>query len=265
MAETRRLYQAQYRTELENETTHSGEPTTQDAGDSNTSPNDLASTPEEGSWKKRYGDLRSHSNSLTERIRSLETQLQDANKKEFKLPSSPQEMDAFRSRYPDVFRYMETIAMQQILNNSDVITSETKKQQEELETVKRELGYKKILSAHPDFEEINLSEAFHEWARTQPEEIQKWLFESSDPVKCIKALDIYKAETEFKKARTVQPRPRQGADTLVQSRSNVALADDSGKKVWKASEIEKMHPKLFEQHEADIEAARAQGRIDLYA
>lgn len=260
----RQLYQGQYRTELENETTQTDESTNLDGETSITSTPDPALTPEENSWKHRYADLRRHDNSKTERIRLLERQLQDAQKQEgFKLPSTEQELVAFEQRYPDVFRHIVSIARKQLLSERDSISQETRRTEEELEKVKMELGLKRILQVHPDFEELNLSEDFHIWARKQPEQIQDWLFRNSNPELCIKALDLFKVETNHKVAP--KPRTNRGADNLVQSRSSVALADDSGKKLWKASEIHRLHPSQFEKYESEIEAARREGRIDLHA
>lgn len=263
MADTkRRLYQAAYRTDLEDQTTQLNEPGSPDGGNSNTSNDGL--TPEEGSWKKRYGDLRSHSNSLTERIKTLELQLASAQKKDFQMPSTQAELQEFTARYPDVVRHMRSLAMQELLQERQNLVTEKQQQEQSLEQVKRELGYNKILSAHPDFEQVNLSEQFHEWAQLQPKQIQDWLFESTDPALCIKALDLYKAEMNFKAKPATRPAAK-GADTLVANRSTIELTTDGGKRIWKASEIQKMHPKDFEKYEDAIELARTEGRIDLYA
>lgn len=257
----RKLYQGNYRTELENETTQNDEPTNLDGENSNTSNTDPALTPEESSWKKRYGDLRSHSNTITERLKLLERQLQDTQKEQgFKYPSTEAELIAFEQRYPDVFRHIRSIAMKQLLTERDTLSQETKRTEEELDNIKRELGHKRIIQAHPDFEELNLSEKFHVWAQSQPTQIQDWLFSSSDPNLCIKAIDLYKAENNYRK-----PRQSTGADVAINSRSSVKMADDSGKRIWKASEIQKMHPKDFEKYESELEAARREGRIDMAA
>jgi len=64
-----------------------------------------------------------------------------------------------------------------------------------------------------------------------------------------------------KKVKT--PSRRQNTDVLVRTNTPVEIDGDAGgKRTWKASEIAKMHPKFYEQHEEEIELARREGRID---
>lgn len=252
MAETkRRAYQAAYRDTLEE----------QDTQVQAQEPDPIS--PEENSWKKRYGDLRSYNNNLNNRVKELETQLNAANQKEIKLPSTKQELEAFAQRYPDVFRHIRSVALTELVQERENITSQTKVVAEELEQLKRDRGLQKILSVHKDFNEINNSEAFHAWAETQPKNIQDWVYEDADPDLCIRAIDLYKADMKVK--QPVTP-PRQRADVQVRTRGTIEVPDASGdKRLWKASEIAKLHPKQFEAMEAEIEAANREGRIDLSA
>lgn len=258
----RTLYRGDYRSTLEDPDTLVNEPTDPENGDtSNTDP----ITPEETSWKKRYGDLRSHQQTLNERIKTLETQLQSAQHKEVKIPSTKEELELFAHKYPDVFRHIQSIAMAELLREKGSMVSETEIVRQDLEKIQRELGHKKILTTHPDFEDLNASQEFHDWTQKQPKQIQDWLFESTDPNLCIKAIDLYKAETAFVKKPPA--RPRQGADTLVNTRSKpeVILDGSGGKRIWKASEIAALRPKEFERLESEIEQANREGRINMNA
>lgn len=219
-------------------------------------------TPEEKTWKKRYGDLRTHSNSLNDRIKELETQLNAASKKEVKIPSTPQELEAFSKTYPDVFRNIRSIVLTELMQEKEHIADQTKVVQEDLEKLKRERGMQKILGVHPDFDEINLSQDFHDWANTQPKEIQDWMFESANPDLCIRGIDLYKTDRKVR----VERKARQPRDAAIQiptrgSRDPDELAGSGDKRIWKASEIAKLHPKQFEAMEADIMAANRDGRI----
>lgn len=259
MQTNRKLYQNGYRTEEENETTQENEP----GSTTNTSSTDLTLSPEETSFKKRYGDLRTHSNQLAEENKLLKRQLQDASKQELKMPSTEAELVSFERQYPDVVRHIKSLAMQSTIAERDSVIQETKQTREELEALKRERGYTKILSVHPDFEAIQGVPEFQEWAQRQPTQIQEWMFESSDPDLCIKAINLFKAEV---KAKAPSSSKRQNnADVLVNTRSNVELVNESGKRIWKASEINSMKPKEFEKYESELEAARTEGRIDLHA
>ncbi len=258
----RKLYNGGYRAELEDDIAdHSEEPGNPDGDNSNTS-EDGPKTPEEGTWKKRYGDLRSHVNVLTEQVKSLTSQLTAAQKKEIQIPSSKEELTAFAAKYPDVFRHIRSIAMTELLQERENIAIETNVVKEDLDKLKIERGYAMVIKAHPDFEELKLSQEFHQWAQLQPEQIKDWLFATLDPTLCIKAIDLYKAEQGFKQ-KTNKRQP--SADTLVNSRSAVELPGQDSKRIWKASEIATMRPKLYEKFEDEIELARMEGRIDLSA
>lgn len=255
----RRPYQAEYRSNLEEPANSPDEPTNQDADLSNTSTADPGLSPEENTWKKRYGDLRSHQQKLTDEVKSLKAQLLAAQKQEIQIPSTAAEIQGFAQRYPDVYRHIRSIAMQEILSQKADLEQETKAVQEDLESFKRQASEAKIRKAHSDFDELNASKEFHEWAGQQSRTIQKMIYESTDPDDCIAALDLFKAQNRKKPG----PKPRSnGADTLVtSSRQTTDVTDEGGKKIWKESEIGKMHSKVYEKFEAEIDQARLEGRV----
>lgn len=256
MANTQRaVYQGAHRQTLEDPDNSVVDSNLDADGNPKTSDNS-----EDIGWRKRYSDLRSHSNSLTERVKELQSQLLAAQRKEVKIPSSQEEINEFARKYPDIYRHIRSIAMNELLQERENITSATEEAKEKLEKMERELGYKKVLTAHPDFEELTITSEFQEWANVQPSQIQEWLFESTDPELCIKAVDLYKAEAGFKK-KVAQKKPK-GADEAIRSRTPIETPDMDNKRIWKMSEIEHMHPKLFEKHEQEIELARHEGRID---
>ncbi len=250
MANTQRaVYQGAHRQTLEDP----------DNSENNQDVEDQTSaTPTDG-WQKRYSDLRTHTNVQTERIKELQSQLLAAQRKEVKIPSSQDEINEFAKKYPDIYRHIRSIAMTELLTERENLAHATEEAKDKLESIERELGIKKILVAHPDFEDLIASQDFKNWAAIQPEQIQDWLYESTDAHLCIKAVDLYKAETGFKKT----PRKTKGgADEAIRTRTPVETPESANNKLWKMSEIEKMHPKLFEKHEAEIELARLEGRID---
>lgn len=263
--QSRQLYQGLYRNELEDDITQSDDSTVVNADNSTTSDDGLS--PEEITFKQRYGALRSHSLSQNERIKSLESQLSAAQKQEIKFPSTQAELQHFAQQYPDVFRHIRSIAMTELLTERENISLETKQVKDDLETVKRERGMQKILSAHPDFEALGALPEFKEWIAVQPAQIQDWLFETPDPDLCIKAIDLFKVETGFKAKRGPGRPPKQGADVAVTTRgnNNIELVTEGGKKIWKASEIGKLAASQFIKLESEIENARAEGRIDMTA
>ena len=69
---------------------------------------------EEKTFKKRYGDLRRHTQQLqdqhTNELRKLQQQVESLTKKQVKLPKSDEELEEWTEKYPDVAKIVETIA-----------------------------------------------------------------------------------------------------------------------------------------------------------
>lgn len=261
MAENRKLYNGAHRLQLE-EDDSPNEPIVPDQNNA-TPDEDLNS--EERSWKKRYSDLRSFNNNLTERVKSLENQLRSASKKEIQFPATREEVGHFAGQYPDVFRYIRSMIMTEMLQERESLNQETNIVKENLEKVQMKLGKSRILEAHPDFDEINLSQDFHDWVKLQPMEIQDWAYRSSDPELCIRAIDWYKAENDIKKKPVPKP-PTGGADLQVKGgRAPPEIGNGKDGTIWKASDIAKLTPKEYLKFEAEIDKAHREGRIDNYA
>ena len=70
---------------------------------------------EEKTFKKRYGDLRRHTQKQQkeheDKIIALEGQLTKATQAQIKLPKSEKELEAWAHEYPDVAAIIETIAI----------------------------------------------------------------------------------------------------------------------------------------------------------
>ena len=69
---------------------------------------------EEASFKKRYGDLRRHSQNLMGQkdgeIKKLQQQLDSAAKGQIKFPKTDEEIETWSNKYPDVAKIIDTIA-----------------------------------------------------------------------------------------------------------------------------------------------------------
>ena len=80
------------------------------------------SSPEEKTFKKRYSDLRRHQQKQSEefktKIEALESQLSEATRKEMKLPTSEEDLDAWVKKYPDIAAIVETIAIKKAKEQS---------------------------------------------------------------------------------------------------------------------------------------------------
>ncbi len=253
-----RAYQAHYRTEEEDDTQAD-----ELAVDSNTSDADSDEnlSAEEKSYKQRYRDLHSFKDKtvaeLNKQIQSLQTQLLDTNKPV--MPSTPEEIATFKQQFPDVFRNFETIALQTVMEKHKDLELKIQFTQQELDDLHKKSAEETIRHAHKDYDELKFSKEFAEWAQSQPKSVKAMLFESNDPEDCIAGLDRYKAQMKAKPG----PKPRNNADTLVNPRGQIEMPDNiDGKKVWTASEVKKLKPAQYEKFEADIEAARREGRFN---
>ena len=113
---------------------------------------------EEKTFKKRYGDLRRHlqnkEKELSDQIGSLKQQLDNATRKEIKLPKSDQDIEAWAKQYPDVAAIVETIAIKKAKEQSDHLEARVKEINEMQSDVSREKAETQLLAMHPDFNEI---------------------------------------------------------------------------------------------------------------
>ena len=86
---------------------------------------------EERTFKKRYGDLRRHSqkkeSDLQKQINELKSQLDTATKKQIKLPKSEEELEAWATEYPDVAKIVETIAIKKSQEQAKELEDRIKK------------------------------------------------------------------------------------------------------------------------------------------
>jgi hypothetical protein len=219
-------------------------------------------TAEERNWKKRYGDLRSHSTKkeqeLTSRIEALEGQLQSAS---VDMPTSEDDLEQWKKDHPKVYARVEAIA-EKIAQAKLAKQEERFKQIEERDNqTKRERAELKIREEHSDFDTLRGSDEFHAWVDDQPKWVQDALYKNEDdPRSVIRAIDLYKLDKGIGKTKD----KRKPADAMQSVRStngkpNVS-ADGEGRK-FRESEIKKMSDRQFEEALPEIEKAKREGRI----
>jgi len=100
---------------------------------------------EERTFKKRYGDLRRHSQEkekqFQKQLDELKAQLEKSTKKEIKLPKTEAEIEEWAKEYPDVAGIVETIAIKKAKEQSDALEKRIKEmlgqQQEPLTSTKQ--------------------------------------------------------------------------------------------------------------------------------
>lgn len=206
---------------------------------------------EEKTFKKRYGDLRRHTQEkekqFQKQLDELKSQLSQATKKEMKLPKSDEDIDAWAKEYPDVAKIVETIAMKKAKEQSDSLEKRIKEIKEFNEETVKERAEVELMKIHPDFDQIRDSDDFHEWAEQQPQWVQNALYENQDDAKsAARAIDLYKADRGINKKDTSES--GKSAATQVKAKTTKATPTvDSTKKI-KESDVQKMSATAYEKN-----------------
>ena len=228
---------------------------------------DNVSSPEEKTFKKRYGDLRRHSQKQREdyenQLAALKTQLTAATNQQIQLPKSEDELTEWAEKYPDVAAIVETIALKKAKEQSQDLEEKVQKINELQETANRDKAEAQLMQLHPDFEEIRNSDDFHQWAEEQPSWVQNSLYENdTDAYSAARAIDLYKADRNLTGKTKSKSEDNSDAAKSVNtraSRSRPQSEDTSGK--VKESDVEKMSAQEYEDNSEKIMEAIRDGKF----
>ena len=215
---------------------------------------------EEKTFKKRYGDLRRHTQQLQEQhtndIRKLQEQIESLTKKQVKLPKSDEELEEWSEKYPDVAKIVETIATKKALEAREDVEKRLKYVDELQTKVTLEKAEAELEKLHPDFAEIRADEAFHQWVADQPKWIQSALYENdNDPRAAAKAIDLYKLETK-------QTKPKTNTKDAAKSVKRTSRAEEpktQDRNVWSESRVKSLTAKEWDRYEEAISESVANG------
>jgi len=215
-------------------------------------------------YKKRYDDLKKHYDSKLNEFKGREEELLSQVKQpDYKAPKTAEELEKFKSEYPDVYEVVETVAHLQSESKAKVLEERLSKLQErELQLVRQD-AEKRLMDKHPDFGDIRNSDDFHEWAKEQHESIQAWVYDNDDDADLAsRALDLFKRDigmdvTETTKSNS-KPTRQSAADMVSTKTTSIEPAQE---KVWSLREIEAMSVQEFDKHEVAISDAMQEGRI----
>ena len=217
---------------------------------------------EERTFKKRYGDLRRHSQEkekqFQKQLDDLKAQLEKATKKEIKLPKTEAEIEEWAKEYPDVAGIVETIAIKKAKEQSDALELRIKEIDELNARTTKERAEVELLRIHPDFAEIRESDDFHEWADEQPKWVQDALYENSEDARsAARAIDLYKSDRNIGKKEKVDSGKE--AAKAVATKTKKSMPDTTGKNsVIKESDVQRMSAEEYEKNSDTImEAIRA--------
>src|SRR5210317_2601667 len=206
---------------------------------------------EEKTFKKRYGDLRRHTQEkereFQKQLDDLKEQLSKATKKEIKLPKSDEDIEAWAKEYPDVAKIVETIAMKKAREQSAQLETRLKKIDEMSAEAKKEKAEAELMRLHPDFDNIRDSDDFHEWAEEQPKWVQDALYENDgDARSAARAIDLYKADRNIGKKDSAQSSRSAAMEIGTKSSKTKVDTTESGKKI-RESDVQKMSAAQYER------------------
>ena len=219
---------------------------------------------EEKTFKKRYGDLRKHSQetkqSLEKQVNDLRKQLDKSTKQEIKLPKSDDDIDAWAAQYPDVAAIVETIAIKKAREQSKDLEDRVKEIDAMRETATKEKAEVELLKIHPDFSEIRDSDDFHDWATEQPKWVQDALYENDDDARsAARAIDLYKIDNNISTKKSSNNKDAARSVNNKQTR-NAPETDKTGGS-FKESQVAKMTPQEYERNADVIMEAIRSGRF----
>lgn len=223
---------------------------------------------EEKTFKKRYGDLRRHSQKQQkehdDKISALQRQLDEATKSQIQLPKSEEELEEWSKEYPDVAAVIETIAIKKSREQSQEIETRLAEIDDLQNSAKKEKAEAQLLSFHPDFEGIRSSDDFHEWADEQPKWVQDALYENeTDARSAARAIDLYKVDRGIEGVeKKTKSKSDKSAASLVDSPSAKTLPETTGNnRKWKESSVEAMNAIEYEKNADSIMEAIRSGNF----
>ena len=246
-------YQGAYRNEAD------AEENLQDPVQENQQADNVNADPDEGTFKKRYGDLRRHMQQSMQQkdvaLTQMQEQLAQATRQQIKFPKTEEEVAAWTAKYPDVAAIIDTIAQKRTQEALAVGEQELNKVKQLEVKLNREKAEKELRDTHPDFDKIRSNKDFHEWVMEQPQYVQDALYKNNTDARAAsRAIDLYKADKGIRRKRTASP---QDAARSV-GRTSSANAPVSGRSRFSESQVQKMSPKEYDANEdAILESMRS--------
>ena len=219
-----------------------------------------AATESQSNYKKRYDDLKKHYDNKLSEFKQREQQLlaesRVQSQQEYRTPKNTEDLARFRESYPDLYDTVETVAHMRSEEQIQGLRQQLSSiEQREAEIMRRE-AENTLKSRHPDFEDIRGDENFHAWAKTQPRQIQDWIYNNPDNASLAsKAIDIYKLEN----GKGQRSKSKSSAADMVSTKTT--RVDPGQQKIWTETEIAKMSLDQFDKYENEIRQAMIEGRV----
>lgn len=202
-------------------------------------PPDKQTSDEDKSWAKRYADLRKLQQKTAERVKELEKAQPTTS------AVTEEQVKDWINTNPKAADIIKAI----VVKTAPV---------DDISEIRSEIAQTKALSAimkaHPDFEEITESDAFHEWADKQPERMQALVFSDQ-------ASDVIWALNLYKEVSKPTADPKKEAARLVKTKTGNENPSDKSTQVYSESAVQRMSLSDYEKNEAAIMAAQRSGNF----
>ena len=227
---------------------------------------------EEVDYKKRYDDLKRHYDSKLAEWKDEKAALASQGEASpeldaltrLKAPKSMEELEQFKEQYPDVYGVVETISALKADSHVNELRSEVEQLRAREQEMEVQKAYQELLRYHEDFDDLRNDDKFLAWLDEQPSSLSDAIYKNNTDAKmAARVIDLYKADSGLSKKK--KSSNASAAETVTRTQAKDVNAGDGNKKTWKASEIGRMKPHEFEAMEAELDAARAEGRIDYNA
>jgi DNA repair exonuclease SbcCD ATPase subunit len=219
---------------------------------------------EERSFKKRYGDLRRHSQQqqtqLQGQVDELKKQLEQSTSNQIKMPKSEEELAEWARQYPDVAKIVETIAIKKAKEQTEALDQRLKSLDEREASTAKDEAEAELLRLHPDFDQIRDDDEFHNWVDEQPKWVQQALYENdTDARAAARAIDLYKADKKIATKRSTSNKDAAQSINTRGGRSAPSGEDKDG--VIYESQVAKMSTLEYEKYQEDIGKAIKSGKF----
>jgi len=222
---------------------------------------DTGLSPEEKSFKKRYGDLRRH---MQEKEKEWNKRLETLEKRSAKdsiiPPKSDEDIEKWAKEYPDVAGIVERIASEKAKEMFSKAESRLKELDEAHTEALRMKAENAIRKSHDDFDELRQSDDFHNWAEEQPKWVKDALYENmDDPASVVRVIDLYKVDNGLTPAAKKQSKKAAASTVAKGTRTSIDAKGVSGQ--IKESDVAKMSTKEFEDRQDEINEAMRNGKF----
>jgi hypothetical protein len=221
----------------------------------------------EHNWKKRYDDRSKQYNNKLQEWKNREQELLAelaSNRPQYKAPKTVEEIEEFRSRYPDVYDVVETVSHLQSEAKTEELQATVQALQEREAATQKKEAENELLMKHPDFADIRDSDVFHEWAAEQPADIQAWVYHNpNDSSLASRAIDLFKQDMGVSRSKQTRNKSKRSSSTAADmvSTKTTKVEPTGEPKIWTQEEISNLTMDEFDRYEKDIDQAIFEGRV----